>query len=65
MTSLKAVLWDVIIVLSKVVLEEKLQTRTESSKGNGTCKPSEMKPKHKLCQYKHSLNTEHLSLGKN
>ena len=32
MTALKAVLWDIIIVFSKVVLEEKLQKRTESSK---------------------------------
>lgn len=47
MTSLKALLWDVIIVLSKVVLEEKLQKRSESSKGSSTCKPSEMKLKHK------------------
>lgn len=28
MTSQKAVLWDIITVLSKVVLEEKLQKRT-------------------------------------
>lgn len=47
MTALKAVLWDIIIVFSKVVLEEKLQKRTESSKGSGTCKPSEMKLKNK------------------
>lgn len=47
MTSQKAVLWDIITVLSKVVLEEKLQKRTESSKGSGTCKPSEMKLKNK------------------
>lgn len=46
MTSLKAVLWDIITVLSKVVLEEKLQKRTESSKGSDTCKPSEMKLKN-------------------
>ena len=65
MTSLKALLWDIIIVLSKVVLKEKLQKRTESSKGSGTCKPSEMKLKNRLCQDKHSLNTEHLSLRKN
>jgi hypothetical protein len=47
MTSLKAVLWDIIIVLSKVVLNEKLQKRRESSKGSGTCRPSEMKLKNK------------------
>ena len=47
MTSQKAVLWDIITVLSKVVLEEKLQKRTESSKGSGTCKPSELKLKNK------------------
>ena len=47
MTSLKALLWDIINVLSKVVLKEKLQKRAESFKGSGTCKPSEMKLKNK------------------